>query len=84
MRRSRFWFWWYHNTCWTGWQNFFLPRLGGDEYGRRTLKWPIHPFGWVIIAGRYCYCDDCMAIRAQTFMFEREEARLRREAAEEE
>jgi hypothetical protein len=72
MTKRRVWFWWYHDTGWTGWRKFFLPWIGNDEYGRLTLVVPIHPAGWVIIAYRTCYCDDCAAIREQTARYEGE------------
>lgn len=72
LSRGRIWFWWYHDTNWTGWKHFFLPWMGGDEFGRRTVVLPIHPFGWAIVALWTCYCEDCTEVREQTARWERE------------
>ena len=56
------------------WWFYLLPYRGGDEYGRRTWVIPAHPFGWLVWAWRTCYCEDCVTVRAQTAMWEREEA----------
>lgn len=71
---KRFWFYWY--TSWQPqWYHYFIPYFASDEYGRRTIVWPIHPFGWVVIPYRVCICDDCENVRIQTARWEMEAQR---------
>lgn len=53
--------WWRYLTP-TTWRNF-------DEYGRRVIIWPVHPFGWVCVAFWTCKCAECDEMREQTYEF---------------
>lgn len=68
---KHFWFYWYVNFQ-PKWYHYLLPSIGGDEYGRRVIVWPIHPFGWVVVPYRTCGCMDCELMRRQTARFARE------------
>ncbi len=57
-------FWTYSREGWTP-DHRFLPYLGSDEYGRRTLVLPIPFSGYLVIAYRTCRCSDCDTVRAQ-------------------
>lgn len=60
--------WRYGYRAWRPrWWQYLLPRFdGNDEFGRRVMVWPMHPFGWVAFAYWTCFCVDCRATRTQT------------------
>ena len=49
------------------WHGYLWPFLGGDEWGRRTVVLPVHPFGWLVVALWECNCPDCAAVRAYDY-----------------
>jgi len=57
---------WYHQWK-PPWWHFVLPYIGGDEFGRRSLVWPLHPLGWLVVAYRVCQCSDCERKRVLTY-----------------
>lgn len=65
--------WHYGYKSWDPeWWYYIFPYRGEDEYGRRTLVIPIHPFGFLVWAFRTCYCPECSEIREQTARWEAE------------
>ena len=63
--------WYYGYNSWRPpYRNYVLPYRGGDEYGRLTFVIPVHPFGFLVWAYRYCPCSDCVEIREQTARME--------------
>lgn len=69
MAGSRIWRYSYRDTS-MGWRHFWFPWKGTDEWGRRTVVIPIHPFGWVVVVWKTCYCIDCSQVRLQTEQWE--------------
>lgn len=62
--KGRVWRWSYEQWR-PSWWFYFLPYRGADEYGRRTLVIPVHPFGFVVWAYRTCWCPLCTEDRAR-------------------
>lgn len=58
------------------WWQYILPARGGDEYGRRTLVIPVHPFGFLVWAYWTCWCPDCIDMRIATAQREEEEREI--------
>lgn len=61
-------FWGYSYRGWqpTFWQ-YVLPWFGGgDEYGRKVVVIPVHPFGFLCFAYWTCRCPDCNWTRVWT------------------
>lgn len=51
----------------------WLPTLGSDEFGRRTIVVPVPFVGWLVCAYRICPCPECAEIRNQTARWQDEE-----------
>lgn len=62
--------WWEGYRDWQPhWIHYIWPERGADEFGRRTVVFPVPGFGWLVWAYRTCHCEDCDDLRAQTERF---------------
>lgn len=65
-------FWTYSRDEWEP-KRRWLPSIGGDEYGRRTLVVAIPFSGYLVWAYRTCHCNECTFVRMQTWRWDRDD-----------